>query len=71
MKSKGALKSVCFTWDCSTYCSLFCLSILSGRGLFKGSQVDCGDPAECSLLQRRMQSEPLCLPFNSPLLIGF
>ncbi len=30
----------------------FVFSISSGRRLFKGSQADCGDPAECSLLQR-------------------
>lgn len=31
---------------------VFVFSVLSGRRLFKGSQADCGDPAECSLPQR-------------------
>lgn len=29
-----------------------CVVFSVGRGLFKGSQADCGDPAERSLLQR-------------------
>lgn len=46
-----------------------CLSALSGRRVYERGQADGGDSAECSLLQRWLQSEFHWTPFNSPLLI--